>query len=255
MVTIERFAFAGDWHMNGRWGVRAIHHAADLGAQGIVHCGDFGYQFEQNFLDQVSAALRARGMRLWFADGNHENFTKLSRWDLAEDGTRPLTDRISHLPRGYRWQWGGVRFLALGGAYSVDQHARIPGREWWPQETITDQQALRAVAAGRTDVLVTHDAPSSVVIPGIDDREKVPAWIPPGALRESLRHRQVLDRVVDGTTPAWIWHGHYHVRHTTAARYRFGATVVNGLDCDGSVLDDNVVVVDVSELAPAAVAG
>lgn len=254
MVTVERLAFAGDWHMNGSWGARGVYYASDLGAQWIVHCGDFGYTFDRRFLDQVDQALQERDMGLWFADGNHEDFVKLSRWPRSRFGTRPLTERISHLPRGFRWSWGGVQFMAMGGAYSVDQSGRIPWREWWPHETITDQEARRAVAGGPVDVLVTHDAPSSVVIPGIDDRDP-PAWIPGAALTESAGHRRVLDRVVAAVAPGRLWHGHYHVRHTTPARYAFGETVVDGLDCDETSLENNIVVVDVADLAPTRDAG
>ncbi len=250
MVTdIERVAFAGDWHMNRVWSTRAIMRAADQGAQHIVHLGDFGYTFDQVFLDEVTRALARTGTRLWFVDGNHESFPWLEQVAIDPDtGLRPLSPRIAHLPRGFRWRWGPVRFLAMGGAHSVDRMARVPGRSWWPEETITPREINAASAGGPTDVLVAHDCPAGVVIPGIDDRDG-PAWIPPTELRLSFEHRQRLDRLVRRVRPAQIWHGHYHTRHRTVTDLGYGPVTVNGLDCDESELDDNVVVVDVADLA------
>lgn len=248
MTEIERVAFAGDWHMNRQWAGRAIRYAADQGAQHIVHTGDFGYTFHQQFLDVVSSALRLHGLRLWFVDGNHESFPWLDR--VAVDpvtGLRPLSDRIFHLPRGFRWEWGGVRFLAMGGAHSVDRMARIPGREWWPEETITPRQVHAAGAQGPTDVIVSHDAPAGCVIPGIDDVD-APSWIPPAELKASFEHRLRFQTLCAATRPSSIWHGHYHTRHRTLCDLGYGPVVVNGLDCDESSLELNVVVRDIADL-------
>ena len=218
VVTVERVAFAGDWHMNAAWAGRAIRYAHDLGAQHIVHLGDFGFTFQQRFLDEVDSTLRACGLRLWFVDGNHESFP-----------------------------WLDVRFLAMGGAYSVDRAGRLPGRSWWPEETITRRQQMRAGSAGKTDVLVAHDCPAKVVIPGIDDVD-IPSWIAADDLRRSFEHRLLLDGLCAMTEPTAVWHGHYHRRHRTVAHLGYGPVVVNGLDCDESTLEDNVAVLDVAEL-------
>ncbi len=247
MTGIERVAFAGDWHMNRIWASRAIGRAAEQGAQHIVHAGDFGYTFEQEFLTEVTSQLNVCGLHLWFVDGNHESFPWLGQVALAGDGTRPLSTRIAHLPRGFRWTWGGVRFLAMGGAHSVDRMCRIPGRTWWAEETLTRREQMRAGGGGKADVLVAHDCPAQVVIPGIDDVD-APSWIPAEELRRSFEHRRLLDGLCAMTMPAALWHGPYHRRHRTVTPFFYGPVVVNGLDCDESTLDDNVAVVDVAEL-------
>jgi predicted phosphodiesterase len=244
---LERVAFIGDWHMNAGWAGRAIRYAADHKAQHLVHAGDFGYTFDARFLDVVTSALRAAGLRLWFVDGNHEDHPKLQRWAVdPETGRRPLTDRIEHLPRGYRWDWSGVRFLAMGGAYSVDRSSRIEGRSWWPQETITRRQINQASAQGPTDVLVAHDCPSGVQIPGIDDRKA--SWIPPADLARAYENRSELDRLCAATTPRVIVHGHYHTRYMVKTDLGYGDVVVQGLDCDGVDLDANVAMVELADL-------
>lgn len=139
--TPRRVAIAGDWHADTSYAVSAIEHAAKRDADVVVHLGDFGYDFTDEYLDELDDALRRRRLVLGFVDGNHENFARLFTWPIASDGLRYLRDRVVHLPRGFRWCWGHTTCLALGGAYSIDRFLRKAGRSWWPQESITPQQA------------------------------------------------------------------------------------------------------------------
>ncbi len=245
----QRVALAGDWHGNLIWGTLGIQHARELGADVIVHTGDFGYRFSSDFLTGITAALDVMGMHLLFVDGNHENHDWLLGLPIGDDGLRRITHRIWHLPRGFRWEWDGIRFLALGGAHSVDRPFRQPGVSWWPQETIGRGDVARAVAGGHADVLISHDVPAGPIIPGIDDRSE-PAPFPPLEIIRANEHRQVLRGVVDQVRPSQVWHGHYHVRYDTVADLGYGPVIVNGLDCDGTSLDKNVVVVDLDDLRP-----
>ena len=167
LATPARVAFAGDWHANTRWGVAAIEYAADRGANVVIHLGDFGYEYRSSFVNGLERALSRTGLRLLFVDGNHEAFPTLLRYPVSGNGLRPLSGRIWHLPRGYRWVWSGVRWLALGGAHSVDRAWREPGVSWWREETVTEADVRRAMAGGPADVLVAHDCPSGVDIPGL----------------------------------------------------------------------------------------
>jgi hypothetical protein len=122
---------------------------------------------------------------------------------------------------------------------------------WWAEEAITDEQAARAVAGGPADVLIAHDCPAGVLIPGIDDRTLSEAPFPAFELLRAGEHRQVLRRVVDAVRPAQIWHGHYHRAYTAVADLGYGDVQVVGLDCDGSTLHGNVRAIDLDELRPA----
>lgn len=246
-IQPSRIAFAGDWHQNTDYSQRAIDHAKKLGADVVLHVGDFGYNFTRPFLDGVTEALDDAGIPLLFVDGNHENFDRLYRYPIGADGLRRLTDRIWHLPRGFRWQWGAVHFLALGGAYSVDRPYRVPGMSWWPEETIGRDDIARVAEGGFADVLISHDCPVGVIIPGIDDRETEPPF-PPLEIMRANEHRQLLRSTIESVRPSAIWHGHYHVRYQAVADLGYGPVVVNGLDCDGAHLADNVQVVDVADL-------
>jgi hypothetical protein len=245
LATPARIAFAGDWHANTRWAVAAVQFAAERGADVIIQLGDFGYEYRPSFLQGLDRALARTGLRLLFVDGNHEAFPTLLRYPVHANGLRQLSGRVWHLPRGFRWTWGGVRWLALGGAHSVDRPWREPGVSWWREETLTDDQARSAAAAGPADVMVSHDCPSGVDIPGLAESAHV--W-PAEELVASDIHRRRLRTVVDAVRPRSIWHGHFHCRYESTADLGYGPVRVTGLDCDGSTLDANVSVVALSDL-------
>jgi hypothetical protein len=138
-----------------------------------------------------------------------------------------------------------VRWLALGGAHSVDRPWREPGVSWWREETVTDADVDRAVTGGPADVLICHDCPAGVPIPGLE--ESAHLW-PAEELVAANAHRARVRTVVDAVRPRAIWHGHFHRRYAAAADLGYGPVTVNGLDCDGSTLDRNVEVVSLDEL-------
>jgi predicted phosphodiesterase len=244
LTTPARIAFVGDWHANTAHAVDTIEHLADR-ADVLIHLGDYGYTFTKSFCLRVDLALRSAGLPLLFVDGNHEDHTWLHRRRISANGLRPISDHVWHLPRGFRWEWGGVRFLALGGAYSVDRQWRVEGQSWWRQEEITPQQVRRTIERGPTDVLVAHDCPAGVAIPGLDQTAHL---FPRAALEAAGQHRQLLRHVVDAVRPRWIWHGHYHCRYTTTVDLGYGPVTVTGLDMDGAAIAANVQIVDLADL-------
>ena len=243
----SRIAFVGDVHMNAHWLEVVIDDAKAQGADVIVQLGDFGYDFTPSFMRTISRALGRAGLLLLFVDGNHENFGCLYSLPIGADGLRPLGSHIWHLPRGFRWTWSGVRFLALGGAHSVDRPYRTPGMSWWPQEWISDDEAAAAIAGGPADVLISHDCPSGVVIPGIDDRAAPPPF-PPAEILTAHEHRRIVRRVVDAVRPKQVWHGHYHVDYEQTVDLGWGPMTVTGLNCDETSIEANLRVVELPNL-------
>jgi hypothetical protein len=240
-----RIAIAGDWHADTKYGVAAIEHAAKRDATALLHLGDFGYNFTDQYLDSLDDALDRCGIVLGFVDGNHENFDRLTSWPVDAGGLRYLRDRIVHLPRGFRWQWAQTKCLALGGAYSIDRFLRKPGRSWWPQESLTCQQARDAAAGGPSDVMFCHDCPAGITVPGAArDRFGFPAK----ELRRSELYRVRLRSVVDAVRPRRLWHGHFHHRYQSVLCRDGYRTVVDGLGKNGDPIDNNMVVVNLTEL-------
>jgi hypothetical protein len=240
-----RVAIAGDWHADTDYGVAAIDHAAKRDATVLLHLGDFGYNFTDAYLDGLDDALRRHGIVLGFVDGNHENFDWLLTQPVGADGLRYLRRRIVHLPRGFRWRWGQTRCLAVGGAYSIDRFLRTPGKSWWPQESITGQQARDIAAAGAADAMFCHDCPAGIEVPGAArDRLCCPAE----ELLRSQVHRAVLRSIVDVVRPARLWHGHFHHRYQSLLQGQGYRTVVDGLGRNGDPIDNNMVVVNLADL-------
>lgn len=242
--VVQSVAFAGDWHANPLFARKVIRSLADE-VDIIVHLGDFGVGFGDRYLQVVDEAAHEADLVVMFVDGNHEDHAWLEAQPVSDDGVRRLAPRVWHLPRGFRWEWSGLTFLALGGAHSVDRQSRVPGVSWWPGEAISLQEALRASEGGPVDVMVTHDAPAGHIIPGL----MPPGTFPQEEIEASEAHRQMLRRVVDEVRPRALWHGHYHSRYRVETDY---GCIITGLDCDGygeSGLHNNVNVVDLAELA------
>lgn len=250
----SRVAFAGDWHGNLGCAESVIRSASAAGAEVLVQLGDFGFwpgAKGQAFLDGVSAAATEAGIAVLVVDGNHEDFDQLYEIEIdPTTGLRLVRPGVWHLPRGSRWAWGGVRFGALGGATSLDRPYRAQGRSWWPQEELTRSEVASAVAEGELDVLVCHDCPSGVSIPGIYHRDssRTKGW-PMEELYRAWDHRDLLAEACSALAPTHIWHGHFHVDYLTATGVFGPITRVRGLSEDGDDLARKLEVVELSSLA------
>lgn len=237
---VRRVAVAGDWHGNYNYVPRALNYAYKQGAEVVVHVGDFGYWREPDgYLDMVERFCQTHNMIVMFVDGNHENHDLLNSVPIDEDGVRRIRDHLWHLPRGFRWEWGLITFLALGGAVSVDAHLRTPGIDWWDREALSIQDAYKAVEGGIVDVIFSHDCPSGVGIPGIDESA---SRFPDYLLHEAQEHRNLLRKVVDETKPLWLYHGHYHCRYSTVLIGDGYTTEIVGLDKDFSPFENNMII-------------
>lgn len=246
----ERIGVAGDWHGNTAWAVHAIGKMAGLLPDGaprlIVHLGDFGIwpgSGGQEYLARLDAALEEKDADLWFVDGNHEDHSMLAQLRPGPDGKAQLTRRIWHLPRGCRWQWHGRRWLALGGAVSLDRAVRTAGQDWWPGEEISYQQAVNVVRAGPADVMVTHDCPA-----GVDHSfPPPPSYWASADLRRNEAHREMLREVVLAVKPKALMHGHLHLAYRRRVDLGAGPVELTGLDCDGAE-HSNWGILDVAEM-------
>lgn len=222
----------------------------------IFNVGDFGYwphtEDGQRYLRKVNRML-ANGedhdFTLYWIDGNHENFDWLFCKELKHNAYYPVSlangmysigPNVRYVPRGYTFVWDGVKFLAMGGAISIDKAHRRTGSSWWMQEALTKEDVERGINNAQNgsqelaDVLICHDAPSYVDVPlhgGLNDYvSKVKALDAETAINRSL-----LTTLVEAVRPKQIYHGHYHIRHENPY-YRPGLSIpCLGLNCDGSM--------------------
>jgi Icc-related predicted phosphoesterase len=229
----NKILFAGDWHGDA-WAVaQMLEYAREQEVDVIIQLGDFGLwpgESGASYLKKVKTlALRFKIPILWI-DGNHEDFPQLTRKALDPlSGLRKYSEYLYHLPRNYRWEWDGVIFHALGGATSLDRLNRVEGIDWWSGEAITAEEAKVAQSLGGCDVLLLHDCPEGVKIPGIDRLSSLRYW-PESTLREAWAHREQLASICSKLEPKMIFHGHFHYKYYTEAVLGSSyATRVNGL--------------------------
>lgn len=225
---MPKILMLGDTHGNDKFFARACKAAVELGCDRILQLGDFGYWEHYNegvgYLKWCNRQLAEKNLECFWLDGNHENHPLLwlnygpggERHKPTKEGFWEIRAYLYYLPRGHRWTWDGVSFLALGGAYSVDKEYRTPNRSWWHTEMITEVEAEKASAGGNVDVLVSHDCPWGVEIPSMRAYEK-------NVFPESQFNRETLLEVVKAVQPEVLFHGHYHDRYSANVTIPVGA--------------------------------
>lgn len=142
--------------------------------------------------------------------GNHDTGYPAA-FDPADDFIK-VTNNICLAPRGFCFVLGEATWLSLPGAVSVDRDQRHRRHDWVEREAMTRDDVIHAVDGGRlVDVVVSHDAPSSITVPGLGD----PARWPPDVVEDADAHRGHLDQVARHVKPRLWVHGHHHRSHRT----------------------------------------
>ena len=187
----------------------------------VIICGDFGYVFAWNpkMFKQERAGLEkfleTVGCTVLFVDGNHENFHRLENFPtITKFGgkVQRLAKNCFHLLRGEHYEINGFKFLALGGAESHDKERRLLNYTLWSEETITEQEANKAIENldKGVDYVITHSAPAYF-------QQKLFKQLnfPYNVYDENHSCQQlerVLCKLVEKQDGNWKWFmGHYHV--------------------------------------------
>lgn len=250
----ERFALAGDWHGNTTHVTQVLHALANEGVRAVVQLGDFGLwpgPAGERYLRELQTVASRCGVSILWLDGNHEDFTQLAATPLdPRYRVHRFSEHIWHLPRGARFTVetndGAVRFCAVGGATSLDRASRVPGVSWWAEEEITAEQVYQIGLGGETDVLLSHDCPAGVEIPGIVHRTYSRQW-PMRELERAWEHRERLAELAHVLRPTHIFHGHFHSSYESETGAFGVRTLVTGLSDDGSSMA-NIQIIESAEL-------
>jgi len=245
-----KIGFLGDLHGNlaaGRYMLWTMHRE---GVTIVFQVGDFGIYTDNNgmkFASKMNEYAAALGIVLIVVPGNHENWrvinemTGENRIELAK-----YRENIFVAPRGWRGEFGGMTFVALGGAPSVDRTWRREydalskdkykaNKYWYHEEQITGADVDYTVAGGYADVMIGHDAPH-----GIDTIERNIKGNPHGFHIADILYaeegRVLMTEAFRGVAPKFFFHGHYHFPVNEFIQ-RPGAeygdeTRVCGLDCE-----------------------
>jgi len=169
----------------------------------VLQCGDFGYWPLRGMSLPKNGFRNVAGdaVPVFWADGNHENHWRLI--DLVNNskelGKIKIGKDIFYMPRGTTLELPDGRVvLFVGGANSIDQHMRVIGESWFPQEilTIEDFEKMPDCAV---DIVISHTAPQCVVLPPQLDT----SWHDPS--------RRILDMVLEKYRPAKWFCAHFHI--------------------------------------------
>ena len=130
----------------------------------IIILGDCGiaWRKDKKDLDQNIKLWNecGNGVKLYFIDGNHENFNILNSLPI-ENNMGKIADNIYHLRRGQVYEFENKKILVCGGADSIDKYRRIENFTWWKEETIS-QETIDDIPAGHYDYVLTHCCPRSI---------------------------------------------------------------------------------------------
>lgn len=256
---MQKLMLAGDIHGDFHHARYLIDRAVTNGVRTIFQVGDFGYWEHQqdgiDFLDDLSKELTENNIDLYFLDGNHDKTSLLLKKykELDDEGFIIVRDRIKYAPRGHRWTWDSVKFIALGGAYSVDKDYRIKqekakshkiseknmyrpasgqkstdttGLLWFPEEEMSDID-MDNILQNRNpvDIILAHDKPRSSN-PYWNRKDLEPCW----------PNQDRMQRAVVALQPKYFVHGHLHFKYSDKILCGDGRyTEVLGLDCNPDV--------------------
>ncbi len=184
------------------------------------------------YLAAIDSVCAEYDLRLFCINGNHENWAELDRlwstapWIDGAGGLKPIdvTDRVSLLPRGHRWNLGGRSFVALGGAPSINRHLLTEGVDWWPSEVLLDQHIDAVIGCGHAEVMLTHDSPNSpYCVPQVEEilrrnASDNPMEWPESSLAYADEGLAKVTHAVLGVKPLFLAHGHFHVAGEAAVR-------------------------------------
>lgn len=212
---------AGDIHGDLGAGRQLLARAKREDCTLVFFLGDFGYWEHRpsgvEFLDKLNVAARSNVMPIFFLDGNHDKTSllveKYAHTAADNDGFMQVRSSVMYAPRGHRWEWEDISFIALGGAYSVDkewrlvQEARRGESEtlWFPEEEMTDDDMAR--------ILEVDDYPVNVMLAHDKPLWSRPAWNRKN-IDECLPNQRRLQSAVNALHPMLFVHGHLHYEYT-----------------------------------------
>jgi predicted phosphodiesterase len=253
---VRRILLAGDTHGDANAVKTLLERARTEKAEVLFVLGDFGIWDHHDggaFTNHVSRFANKYEVPVCFLPGNHDNYDLLFQWEAEKpktaDGFYEIKPGLFYSPRGHRFTWSGVRFVSLGGAYSVDKTWRViqdqvdleqvrsmksrglslnvaeqylldhGQKRWWSQEEISEQEMRDAMKGGPADVMLAHDKPRDAR-PGWNRKDLVECW----------DNQNKLQAVVNATLPYLYVHGHLHYAYQDVLKET--GTHVQGLDCD-----------------------
>ncbi len=237
---MSKILIAGDFHGNHKWAKRVIDLAYEKNISKIMQVGDFGIwpgKEGDEYLYILDRYLTKHNIRLYFLPGNHEDWNQLDLWQKEGpktlEGFTSILNNIYYTGKINNWIWENKKFAVVGGATSIDRKWRKLNESWWPQEALTNKEVIQARDIGKSDYLFTHD--TSLQHPFEFLSYNI----------ESEIHRGYMSEIGSAIRSDLWFHGHYHEYDEYKFSYGLGYSKVYSLDCDGTSLSRNTVILDI----------
>jgi 3-oxoacid CoA-transferase subunit A len=137
--------------------------------------GDGGFMWPGNHeKDKMNyKTLAQRSFPVLCVIGNHEpilGMDNVTEIDIGIGEKVLLVNNkdpfIAYLKRGKVYNIDGIKFLALGGALSIDKGEQILNKTWWPKEYWDDQEKKDVFKLLQTDnifdIVISHTGPHQI---------------------------------------------------------------------------------------------
>lgn len=225
----------GDTHASKSHFNYLFEKVKELKPDVMIVLGDFGYwprfRIGVSFLQHIQRLAEEAKLDIWWLDGNHEDHEWLSHL-IPDFPSKPIPvtsngeeySRVLYLPRGFRFEIGGVSFMSYGGAFSVDRDSREEGIDYFEAEEVIDPDHIKSLPNEHVDVLLTHDVPMGYSF-----------GYPIGDMsRLSEQSRLCLSELVDKTTPWFGFGGHHHKNVNFDINHKNGYCRYTILNCNNT---------------------
>ena len=173
---------SGDFHANAVGELSILTKKSLLAKYGVkkyktinyhIILGDGGFLWPGNGRadEENNRVFSQRPFPVLCVIGNHEPMLgmTLPEADIGIGETVYLVNKdpfVAYLKRGRVYLIDGIKFLVMGGALSIDQEFRIPGRSWWKKEYWSAEETselFKLLASdGDFDYVLAHTGPDSV---------------------------------------------------------------------------------------------
>lgn len=176
----------------------------------ILQCGDFGFWPGHRFYDPATKLQPGSTLVHWI-DGNHDDHyaiqarLKANQLFLSDE----LPDVVFQ-PRGSIVTLpDGRTVLFAGGAFSVDNRIRLPGKDWFPDLEILTEEDLKRFPdpdSIKIDIVISHTAPNEFSAKGLP-LEQWPDWWD----QDKDPSADILSKVLQAYKPSQWFFGHFHL--------------------------------------------
>lgn len=170
----------------------------------VLQVGDFGFDYRDKFMQAIGEIE----CPFDWIHGNHDDVPQV----LANLGPENNFHQpnVTYIPQGATWEWEGVKFIGIGGAFSIDRAIRSAGTSFWPEAEILTHETMEQIkSVGEVDIMVCHDVPFGVS--KIEAFESLNIFNLKQHVRDNSRYfREQLLECFETLNPSLVIHGHWH---------------------------------------------